>query len=296
MAPERDPLGAAVPSGYRLIRSPAGTWVGLTGCAAALGRGEADPLLLAPRRLVAPGGGRGGIAFLRLDGIEAAGKAPRHGGLIGPLLGRIYLGAGRILRQVDVAAELRRRGVPTPEVVAVGWRRVAGPLAVHAVLTRAVPGAVTLLDAAHRERGAPRRSILAACARLVRSLHDAGFAHADLNLTNILIESRAGGDRLSIIDLDGGRFVAAGTPGGLGESRRLRSLARLLRSCDRWMDAAVRPTGREEIAFLRVYTGSDRTRVRRYLARLRRGRAWHHARRRMATLLGLPRSSATRRQ
>lgn len=289
MAPERGPCGAAAPPGYRQIRSPAGTWVGLTACAAALARGEAD-LLLAPRGAVTAGGGRGGIAFLRLDEIEAAGKAPRHGGLLGPLLGRLYLGSGRVLRQVDLAAELRRRGVPTPEVVAVGWRRVAGPLAVHAVLTRAVPGAVTLLDAAHRGRGAPRRSMLAACARFVRSLHDAGFVHADLNLTNILIEPRAAGDRLHLIDLDGGRFAAAGPPDGLGEPSRLRSLGRLLRSCDRWMDADARLTPREEIAFLRFYAGGDRRRVRLYLGRLRRARAWHRARRRIAGLLGFRRS------
>jgi tRNA A-37 threonylcarbamoyl transferase component Bud32 len=56
----------------------------------------------------------------------------------------------------------------------------------------------------------------------VAELHDAGVAHPDLNLSNIVVA----GDTASIVDLDRARVAA----GGLAPPARRRGLERLARS------------------------------------------------------------------
>jgi hypothetical protein len=99
-------------------------------------------------------------------------------------------------------------------------------------------------------------------------MHDAGFFHADLNLTNLVLEGGPAGGRAYVVDLDRGRFRRP-----LGTARRFRNLARLLRSSEKWLGRGVRLAPREELAFLRRYCGSDGALLRLLLGRLRRYRA-----------------------
>src|SRR5207245_10845727 len=118
------------------------------------------------------------------------------GGFAGRLLGGLYLGAGRALAQAEAAERLLRSGIPTPPVLAVGWRRSLLIFTKQVIVTRAIPGAENLYEAARQD--APwrrRRAILARSAELVRSMHEAGFLHADLNVTNLVLGSGPGGDQ-----------------------------------------------------------------------------------------------------
>jgi hypothetical protein len=213
--------------------------------------------------------------------VEVVGKRALHGGLLAPLLRGFYLGTGRILDQLVAADRLERAGVSTPAVLAVGWRRILGPLQAHAIITQAVLQAQNLYEAARED--APwrrRRVVLEKNADLIRAMHDAGFVHSDLNVTNLLIGRGGEGDRAQIVDLDGGRFRRSVS---IGE--RYANLARLLRSYEKWIAGCFRLSGREEIGFLRRYCRADRDLVRLLQCRLQayRGRlglrriAWENA-------------------
>jgi hypothetical protein len=200
------------------------------------------------------------------------GKRALHGGILGRLLGGLYLGRGRAIAQIEAADRLDRAGIPTPEVLAVGWRGALGVFRALAIVTRAIPRAQNLYEAARDD--APwrrRRVILEQSGRLIRAMHDDGFTHADLNVTNLVLGEGPGGDRVHVVDLDGARFG-----GALRPLDRYRSLARLLRSYEKWIAGRWRLSPREEIIFLRAYCGRDRRlssylrrRLQRYRSRLR---------------------------
>lgn len=267
-----------LPAGYVLVRSPVGSWIARSECADELERGDAD-VLIAGRGLrdKRPGSGRGPVVLLGLGGAPAVGKRALHGGIAGPLLGGLYWGAGRILAQLRTALRLRERGIPTPDVLAIGWRPVVAGLAAQAIVTRAIPGAENLYEATRHD--APwrrRRVILSQSAALVRTMHDAGFVHADLNVTNLILGGTATGDRIHVVDLDKARFVAE-----LSLRERAANLARLVRSYRKWIEDVSRLTPREAIFFLRCYCGSDRALLRVLLTRLgqapRPYRGWRRA-------------------
>jgi tRNA A-37 threonylcarbamoyl transferase component Bud32 len=207
------------------------------------------------------------MVVMRLGNETVVAKPALHGGLLAPLLDGLYLGARRARVQIGLAEALRRRGIETPVVLAIGWRRAFGPLVRLALVTRAIPGARNLLEAVPALEPRERRRVLAAAADAVRALHDTGFAHPDLNLANLVLGTWPGGDRVHVVDLDRGRFA-----GRSDAAFRLRSLARLLRSHDKWVEPVQRLSAREEIRFLRRYCGPDRALLRRLLRGLRRAR------------------------
>jgi tRNA A-37 threonylcarbamoyl transferase component Bud32 len=148
-----------------------------------------------------------------------------HGGILARLLGDVYLDGNRFLREVAVADALRRRGVPTPEMIA-GIRREAFPGIYRAeIVTREVPGARDLAEALRAlppDDAAARRDLLGAAARLLRRTHEAGLRHPDLNARNLLV---AHDGTAMIIDLDRAELADV-----LPLRERIAALARLYRS------------------------------------------------------------------
>jgi len=258
------------PPGYVTSETAAGTWIVRSDVAGALPVEALDALLRGGLKpAAAPGRGRGDIVRLDFAGRYGIGKRARHGGLLGRLLGGSYWGTGRALRPIALARRLRRAGVPTPDVLAAGWRRVAGPLHAHALVTEAVPGAVNLQEALLDARpGAKLQALCRASAEAVRAMHDAGFVHADLNLSNLVLEDVAGSLRAHVVDLDRGRFVSV-----LSDGDRLRNLSRLLRSHEKWVAGTAPLRPRDVVAFLERYCRGDRALIRDLLGRLARHRS-----------------------
>jgi tRNA A-37 threonylcarbamoyl transferase component Bud32 len=265
--------GDALPPGYVQARSPAATWMVSLECASSVEQGQADFLLAGwGRRATRAGSGRGRMARFRLGGQRVVGKRAMHGGVLGRLLGSLYVGEGRGLSQIPMAERLRHAGIPTPEILAVGSRRALGLFQTQAIVTREITGALNLYEAANEEAaGHRRRFLLQASAELVRALHDVGFLHADLNVTNLVLGRGPEGERLHVVDLEKGRFVVrADVPA------RFKDLARLVRSYEKWIADRLRLSPREELIFLRRYCLSDRALFRDLAGRLQRfrGRLW----------------------
>jgi 3-deoxy-D-manno-octulosonic acid kinase len=216
------------------------------------------PWLLAPRLEPPPGaerlrGGRGGGWRVDLPGVgRAVVRVYRRGGLAARFSRDRYLGVRpRPLRELIATVEARRRGVPAVEVLAArvdGWLVYRG-----ALVTREVPAAVTLIEALYAAPDAGARGALAAAAgRAVATMHAAGVFHADLNLTNLLVQP--GGDGgIVLIDFDRARVRAA----PLGPGARRRNLRRLARSLAK-LDGSRGVIGPEERrAFLAAYAPGD---------------------------------------
>jgi tRNA A-37 threonylcarbamoyl transferase component Bud32 len=250
-------------SDYVEIRSPVATWKARWECSGAVERGEADVLFeRSPDRPQLTLAGRGPIVRFSLAGLAAIGKLARHGGVLAPILGDLYLGRRRIFDQAMTAQRLEAGGVATPRILAVGTARVLGPIHRQAIVSRELHGAQNLLDLATVGMTHSRRSdLLIQCADLLRRMHDAGFLHADLNVGNIVLERDRQREVLHIVDLDRGRFVRV-----VSRRQRLANLERLLRSYEKWIAARLHLTPREEIRFLRRYAQGDRS-LLRFLAR-----------------------------
>ncbi len=166
-----------------------------------------------------PGPARGRVAVVALPGEDGGPVAVRHyfrGGLLGRFVADVHLGAGRPFRELALYERARRAGVPTLEPLGAVARRAAGPLPLYRfdLVTRLVAGArdlgALLEDGLAASPPRRRRAVLEAAGRAVRALHDAGIAHADLNVKNLLIVVPAG---------DGGRGAGEGAGEGaeLGE-------------------------------------------------------------------------------
>lgn len=154
----------------------------------------------------------------------------RRGGVVASWLGDRYLrlGVPRPLGELFASLEARRRGIPTPRVVAGAVH--PGALFRRAdLITEEVPGSVSLAEVLFCE--APptldEEAALLAAGTLVRALEAARVFHADLNAKNIVLSSRPGGVRAHVVDLDRcrvGLAPGARAPGHAMRRRLERSL------------------------------------------------------------------------
>jgi 3-deoxy-D-manno-octulosonic acid kinase len=275
---------AAPVRGFELIETPGRFWLVRPGLAEALAGSPAAALLEGPAPTAgAPGSGRGGATSLALKGCPAFAKRALHGGLRRVLLADLYWGTGRGRRVVAAADRLRGAEVPTPSILAAGWRKVLGPWHVHVLVTEAIPGAVNL-QALLRElpRSRQRRAILRAAGRTVAGMHAAGFVHADLNLANLVLESADPQAGLFVIDLDGGTFHPH-----VRFAQRRANLRRLLRSYEKWLAPSQALGAADAMAFLRGYCGADRVLLRRLWSGLASDRRRFFLRRALWRLQGV---------
>ena len=231
--------------------------------------------------------GRAPLGELELSGAAYVVRAFRHGGLLRFVTGDRYLDPARPIRQLILAHTMRSRGLPTPEVVAARARSLGGPAGGYrlALVSRRVVDARDGGETLERMRGGEieasvRAGLFAACGALIRSLHEAGFEHADLQPRNLLVRRAAPAPEppeLLVIDLEGSRL--GDRP--LGERERVRNLARLARAVLR-RESRGTPFLRSAdlVRFLRAYEPDPRRRralagaVRTVLAR---GRPLHRA-------------------
>ena len=131
------------------------------------------------------------------------------------------------------AYQLELCEIPTPKAVAYADWRHLGFLRHSYLITVEVAGAKTLDQFVRANPQMPlagRRDLIRRLARLVASLHDAGFSHRDMKVLNILVGSEPE-RKLYVIDLDGLNDV-----GEISPRRVLKDLARLDRTAREMLD------------------------------------------------------------
>lgn len=190
-----------------------------------------------------------------------------RGGAMARLLDDRYLRVGepRPVREAAAAAEVARRGIATPEVLA-GAVYPAGPFYRADLVTALVPDAADLAgvlfgpaaDGGRIRAGGPRQEqsaadpglrgdALRAAGSLVGWMARGGVAHPDLNAGNVLLVREEGDLRPLLLDLDRCRVL----PRGLGLDPQ-GLLARLERSLRKLGDRRGPALGRDEWDVLRA--------------------------------------------
>ncbi len=162
-------------------------------------------------------GGRGTLQEFSVGGSLGLIRQYRRGGLARFFLRDKYLLHNRPLRELNVLQRAHAAGVSVPEPLGVVWKRT-GPTYSGAIATLRLEG-VTLLEYLRSDSIDPSR--IEECGRAIRTMHDSGIYHADLQLENIIV----GPFHAAIIDFDNARI---GKP--LSHFARSRNLLRLRRS------------------------------------------------------------------
>jgi tRNA A-37 threonylcarbamoyl transferase component Bud32 len=174
--------------------------------------------------------GRGALQTFHLsDGTSAVVRQCRHGGTFRGLTGRwFFTWPPRPFRELIVTEELRRRGVPTVEVLAACTIRGLGPFYRGCLVTRELAESEDLWSAL--QSGLVARlgweATLRAVAASIRAMHREGVYHTDLNLKNILVRPEESAVASYIIDFDKAKLFLGKLPAELVK----RNLDRLLRS------------------------------------------------------------------
>ncbi len=209
----------------------------------------------------ASGSGRGASAVIAgRSGPRWRLKALRRGGLPARVGLDRYPSSGRLVAILSATVEAAARGVPTGRPVALiidegGPRGAArGALAVEEI-----EGSEDLAERVVRREAT--REDLVATLRAVRSMHDLGVRHPDLNLGNVLLRSRSEElPEVFLIDFDRATFAE----GPLAFSARQAAVRRLERSCAKLTgDAGPMGPGTEDLWY-DLYAEGDSELSRRF--------------------------------
>ena len=201
------------------------------------------------------GGGRGGTWAVTVgDGSRAVLRWYRRGGALRHFVRDRYFGwRPRPIAELVLTEQARRRGVAAVEVLAARVDRLPAGFYRGALVTREIERAETLGEVLRRRPlGNERRALIVAVARALRTMHDCGVHHRDLNVDNILVRFRGGSMdgpiEVHLIDFDRGKLCRA-----VRVAARRRALGRLARSLAK-LDCQQGPMAEEDRAeFHRAY-------------------------------------------
>ena len=189
--------------------------------------------------------GRGRIYILQPDLVV---RNLSHGGMFARITGQRFLSPARSIRELEISAFLRSKGVNTPEILAI---RIIHKGIFHtiSVISKLVPESVDLLTYL-REHHADSDTlpIFEQTGDLIRRIHESGVYHADLHIKNILLDEHL---IPWILDLDKAyRFSR------LGFFLKHKTMQRFIHSCRKWQGEKriMLPDGWEE-ALGRGYRG-----------------------------------------
>lgn len=167
-------------------------------------------------------GGRGTALALETPLGPAVLRRFRRGGLFASMLGDRYIGLAadrsRAFREFRLLGRLVSMRLPVPAPLAASFEP-AGPVYRAGLLTRLIPNATQLADAAATLPEETWRGLGATLERCFR----AGLHHPDLNARNILLD---GHGRWYLLDLDRARVLDRRVPREAMLRRLARSLAK----------------------------------------------------------------------
>jgi hypothetical protein len=164
-------------------------------------------------------------------------------------LGDLYVGfVPRMVYELNVISEARKRGVPVPEPMGAIVENVAPALYRGAVITKAIPG-MTMWEFVKVETDPRSLSHVVRMARYsIDTMHEHGLIHDDLNLHNLYVSMAGDGFSVVILDFDKAKLLSRAVP-PFQRKRNFKRLAHSIRKLD--------PEGRYlNDASLKIMTGS----------------------------------------
>ena len=173
--------------------------------------------------------GRGSVWRVQTDTRETLiVRAYRRGGFVRHFLSDLYWDRPpRPLAEVVATETARQRGVPTIEVLGAYVHWMNNGLYRGLFISRDAEGFHNLWEWLQmRPTGPTRIATLTAVARAIATMHEAGIAHADLNLTNILVQPGSTSPQILLLDFDRAQVLSDPVP----RPQRERTLCRLQRS------------------------------------------------------------------
>lgn len=175
---------------------------------------------------------RSGFAFEVGNHLRIFLRRARRGGLLRLFNRDLYFGVSpRPLRELRVAAEAARRGLPVAEPLGALIEPLAPALYRGAVLTRTLDG-MTLWEFLRTDDDRMVRAhVLEQARRAIERIHRGGLFHADLNLHNLFVTRAGESFAVAVLDLDKARLYRDALPARLCR-RNLRRLARSARKLD----------------------------------------------------------------
>ena len=180
--------------------------------------------------------GRGTVVSAPFTGLGTVILRPCvHGGLWGRIARDLYLGPGRVRREIHRSERLVQLGIPTPRILAALFYP-AGLFFRMEVATFFIQGGRDLNDLlSSRPLAGQRSRIFSAVRKLFEQLQRHGLRHPDLNARNILLSPTGSGNwNAWLLDVDAVRFGDPASPSvdTANRNRLLRSLLKLARLGD----------------------------------------------------------------
>ena len=173
--------------------------------------------------------GRGHVWRVRTTARETViVRAYRRGGFVRHFLSDLYWDRPpRPFAELVSTETARRRGVPAVEALGARVRWTTGGLYRGLFVSREAGGFHNLWEWLQTRPTDPARTAtLTAVARVIKAMHDAGILHADLNLTNILVQPGPTSPHVLLLDFDRAQVLS----GPVARPHRERALRRLQRS------------------------------------------------------------------
>lgn len=155
-------------------------------------------------------------------------RSYRRGGFVRHFLSDVYWDhPPRPLTELVATETARQRGVPTVEVLGAYVRWMKSGLYRGLLISREAEGFHNLWEWLQTHPTGPTRTVtLTTVARTIATMHDVGIVHADLNLTNILVQPRNTSPQVLLLDFDRAQVLSDPVP----RPQRERTLHRLQRS------------------------------------------------------------------
>ncbi|HEY7767294.1 lipopolysaccharide kinase InaA family protein [Longimicrobium sp.] len=184
------------------------------------------------------GGGRQAHPVVLLQtGEKAVVRHYRRGGLVQRINSSRYFGGNRAFDELRATERARAGGVRTARVLAAIER--PRTLGYHATLaTLLIPGATDAAAWLESAAEGRREAMLREAGHQIATMHEAGVAHPDVNLRNLLVVERDTAPEVWLLDFDKARVH----PGPVPRARRAAELRRLARSA-RKLRAPIDPDG-----------------------------------------------------
>jgi len=203
--------------------------------------------------------GRGALKIIAIPGEANERIVIRHfhrGGMIHKLIPDLYFGTSRPLKELWVGYWAKEKGVPIADIVAVCHTKVFWKFHQGDLVTREIKEGkdlatyLTEIDQPlTKGKVLEKRSVIKKVGELVRSMHEAGIFHGDLNLKNIIFQTA---DLQNIkgylIDFDKS-FLRS----HLKENLRTRNLLRFNRSAEKFKNQGLPITRTDVLRFLLAY-------------------------------------------